>query len=62
LQRQVARKSYTNVRSSVVLQAGMRTMAARYDFNYKRKKNAASTIQVAKSLFFISWLKRMILT
>lgn len=43
----LARRKYTKLKlTGVVLQAGMRSMAARKEFRYRRQTKAASIVQV----------------
>lgn len=47
LRRQLARRTYVDMRSSaLVLQTGLRAMAARKEFRFRECTNAATIVQV----------------
>lgn len=58
LRRQLARRTYTRVKSSaLVLQTGIRAMAARNEFRFREQTNAATVIQVITWLISCSWTR-----
>ena len=56
----LARRKYTNIKlAGVVLQTGMRSMAARKEFRYRRQTTAATLLQVINLLLIFVALYSM---